>query len=34
MDVVQLTEGTGATYYDLASGDHLEARNASIKDFD
>ncbi|OUE29485.1 hypothetical protein BFL35_14855 [Clavibacter michiganensis] len=34
MDVVQLTDETGATYYDLASGDHLEARKASVKDFD
>lgn len=34
MDVVQLTDETGATYYDLAGGDHLEARKASVKDFD
>ena len=34
MDVVQLTDETGAIYYDLAGGDHLEERKASIKGFE
>lgn len=34
MDVIRVTDETGATYYDLAVGDHLDQRKSEVDSFD